>query len=357
MNLDELQSPMTSVQLAKMLKKQHGIAIPVGRLSQQQAQSMLESVQTKINRFRNTSAAHVSEQNGQYTAMLMVEQVLRTRIDEYGDETSVWGATKRIARTFADKGREAARGAGINIPYSDATKIGSIAGEIGSQARQAGAAYLKYKGADVDPTQPSARTTQSIDSNDVLNALAKAGRMNPSEVKNLATQKQLTPDQVSALQLALQNIMRGKISESHYIAESAMGEAEVILAAKDLADRIQDMVETIGKMVNEELPALTETVRDTMDAERADAFNASALETLNGALEAVRGTKDSLDAAARTLAGEEAAEPADTLGAEEPAAETEPAGDETETEPAADLMNTPGTATGGKSEPLGRGKR
>lgn len=352
MNLDELQSPMTSVQLAKLLKKQHGIAIPVDRLSQQQARHMLESVQTKINGFRNTSAAHVSEQNSQYTAMLMVEQVLKTRIDEYGDQGTLGGVVKNIAGTIAHKGREVARSAGISVPYTDATKVRDIASNIKSHVVAAKDAYLASKGQEVEKRKKAAAA--GFSNQDVLDRLAKSLRMSSADLKNAIQKKALPADKLNA---ALEKILYNRVSESRYIAESAMGEAEVILAAKDLADRIQDMVETIGKMVNEELPALTETVRDTMDAERADAFNASALETLNSALEAVRGTKDSLDAAARTLAGEEAAEPADTLGAEEPAAETEPAGDETETEPAADLMNTPGTATGGKSEPLGRGKR
>ena len=101
------------------------------------------------------------------------------------------------------------------------------------------------------------------------------------------------------------------LSESVRLNESAMGEAEVILAAKDLADRVQDMVETLGKMINEELPALTETIRDTMEATQADTYNTSALESLNATLEAVRGSKESLDVAARSLAGEETAAPVD----------------------------------------------
>ena len=299
MNLDELQSPMTSVQLAKLLKKQHGIAIPVDRLSRQQAHHMLESVQTKINRFRNTTAAHVSEQNSQYTAMLMVEQVLTTRISE-----GVWDKAKGLAKatgaqlkpigqSFVDAGKKIAHHAGLDVGLP------------------AGSARIRKAASDDTTEKPDSGESSSVTFDKMVGALASSvrPRISATTLDKMIRNPKANPNLGDVLVSALYNMQRYGITESRYIAESAMGEAEVILAAKDLADRIQDMVETIGKMVNEELPALTETVRDTMDAERADAFNASALETLNGALEAVRGTKDSLDAAARTLAGEEAAEP------------------------------------------------
>jgi hypothetical protein len=128
--------------------------------------------------------------------------------------------------------------------------------------------------------------------------------------------------------------------------ESAMSEAEVVLAAKDIADRFQDMVETLGKMVNEELPALVETIRDSMGAEQADAYSANAVEIINSTLETVRGSKDSLESAARTLAGEE-----------QPAAEPTDQDMTTADQDAQELDQIPPTATGDEQEPLGRGKR
>jgi hypothetical protein len=88
-----------------------------------------------------------------------------------------------------------------------------------------------------------------------------------------------------------------------------------------------------------------------MSAEQADAFNSSATETINSLLDTVRGSKDQMDAAARTLAGEEAVEPTEPteMPAEEPAdAEADLTGDEFAAAPA---------ATGGTEEPLGRSKR
>lgn len=343
MNLDELQSPMTSVQLAKLLEKQHGIKIPVQKISARKAQGMLESVQKKITRFRNSSAMHVSEQNTQYTAMLMVEQVLSACVTE-GERLNAIGTA---LGTAAKKVGHAA-GYTPKYKYHEPTKFGDI--KAAFKPKGSGSGYGSGSG-----TASSSRIAVDIDD------LAVAAKVPPKTLWNLATKipaADATPAEKAFYHLKK---MGAIVHESRYLSESAMGEAEVILAAKDLADRIQDMVETLGKMVNEELPALTETVRDTMDAESADAFNSSALEALNSALETIRGTKDSLDSTARALAGEEGAEPAaepvEPSGDEEGFSGEEPQGDEEGAEASDELLSSPAASSGGKSEPLGRGKR
>ena len=48
------------------------------------------------------------------------------------------------------------------------------------------------------------------------------------------------------------------------ITESEMAKSEAILAAKDMVDSIQDMLEKIGKMQNEQLPALLDFLLDRL---------------------------------------------------------------------------------------------
>jgi hypothetical protein len=99
-------------------------------------------------------------------------------------------------------------------------------------------------------------------------------------------------------------------ADAEVITESEVGEAQVVLAAKDMVDSLQDMLESLSKMQNEELPPLVDSVRDQMDSARADAFNQAVSQALTALIEQVTLQRQALDQAARTLAGEEAAVPA-----------------------------------------------
>ena len=62
------------------------------------------------------------------------------------------------------------------------------------------------------------------------------------------------------------------IDENRPLTESEIAKSGAILAAKDIVDSFQDMLEDISKMQNEQLPALLDTVRDQIGQPQADAF-------------------------------------------------------------------------------------
>ncbi len=98
-------------------------------------------------------------------------------------------------------------------------------------------------------------------------------------------------------------------NKQQLIMESEMGKSQAILAAKDMVDSIQDMLEEVSKMQNEQMPALLDTIRDQIGMEQADAFKASVeplLAEMTTQLSTARGTADN---AARALAGEPVAQP------------------------------------------------
>jgi hypothetical protein len=98
-------------------------------------------------------------------------------------------------------------------------------------------------------------------------------------------------------------------NKQQLIMESEMGKSQAILAAKDMVDSIQDMLEEVSKMQNEQMPALLDTIRDQIGMEQADAFKASVeplLAEMSAQLSTARGTADN---AARALAGEQVAAP------------------------------------------------
>ena len=96
------------------------------------------------------------------------------------------------------------------------------------------------------------------------------------------------------------------MSSEQGLFESEMGKSEAVLAAKDIVDSIQDMLEKVSKMQNEQLPALVDTIRDQLTAEQADAFKQAIRPVLDSLYQAMSSGRDQADTASRVLAGEQA---------------------------------------------------
>ena len=97
------------------------------------------------------------------------------------------------------------------------------------------------------------------------------------------------------------------INEHRQLNEGEMGKSEAILAAKDMVDSIQDMLEKVSKMQVEQMPALIDTIRDQIGNEQADAFKNSVGQLLSGMLDSMTQAREQADGAARQLAGEQMA--------------------------------------------------
>lgn len=101
------------------------------------------------------------------------------------------------------------------------------------------------------------------------------------------------------------------LEENRYsiISESELGKSEAILAAKDVVDTIQDMLEDIGRMQNEQMPALMDTIRDQIGSEQADAFSQAITPLLQNLYQNIQSAREGADKAARGLAGEQVEQP------------------------------------------------
>jgi len=98
-------------------------------------------------------------------------------------------------------------------------------------------------------------------------------------------------------------------NKQQLIMESEMGKSQAILAAKDMVDSIQDMLEDVSKMQNEQMPALLDTIRDQIGMEQADTFKNSVGSLLANMVSQLSSARESADQAARALAGEQVAQP------------------------------------------------
>lgn len=149
------------------------------------------------------------------------------------------------------------------------------------------------------------------------------------------------------------------MSSEQGLFESEMGRSEAVLAARDIVDSIQDMVEKISKVQNEQVPALIDTIRDQIGAEQADAFKNSVTPVLAELWQSLSTARESSDTAVRALAGEQVEQPMDMgadLGDTLPPMDDQSDLDADEADADADGFDATDAAVGGTAE-LGRGRR
>jgi len=146
--------------------------------------------------------------------------------------------------------------------------------------------------------------------------------------------------------------------------ESEMGRSEAVLAAKDIVDSIQDMLEKISKVQNEQVPALIDTIRDQIGSEQAEAFKTSISPCLTDLYTALSSARETSDTSVRVLSGEQVADTAMDMGGEpslgaEPELGAAPESDfdsDLGAPPEADGFDATDAAVGGEEE-LGRERR
>lgn len=152
------------------------------------------------------------------------------------------------------------------------------------------------------------------------------------------------------------------ISQEHEdmtnVTEGEIQQASAIVTAKTMVDRVGRWIEELSGMENDTLLQLGDSIRDEIGQEQAKAFIEAVAPAIQQALDTLKGTRDSLSNSVRSLASGE--QPADMLGAEPEAGETEMPAAEPDTmnaeEPAADEFAAAEPAAGGP-EAAGREQR
>ena len=144
------------------------------------------------------------------------------------------------------------------------------------------------------------------------------------------------------------------------LRESEIQQAQVVLAAQDMVDQIQKMLEQISAMQFKDLPALTDSIKNDMGVDQATAYQSATAAALTQLLQSVQQGKTALEGAQGTLTGQAPVvpgqEPAADMGADlnaEPAVDAEVAVDADIVPPADEEEPTPL----GAPEALGRDRR
>jgi len=150
-------------------------------------------------------------------------------------------------------------------------------------------------------------------------------------------------------------IIGAMVQKETAVKEGIENQSELILAAKDMMDKVTGYLEDLATMKTESMLELSDRIRDEMGADKAEAFMQKVKPALESAEQTLTSTRTELDQAVRILTGEEIAstEPLGTL--DEPLDAT---GDELDSlnAPAGDEFAATDANAGG-TEPEGRQKR
>jgi hypothetical protein len=247
MKLQELAAPKPSKQIAKVFESYFGSRIRFDQLSRNQTRVMLVKVQGVLKEHRGTTARHRSETNPKYLQLVMMEQALSARLKE----TTMPPAPGTV-------------GAPAGAP-------GSVA--PGGQPAVAGAVAK-------DPKLAAA-----------LKKSAAGQTLNPEEQKLVAG---------AAMMQAESRLRRAM----HRLNESEVQQAQVVLAAQDMVDKMQGMLEDVTELQFKELPALVDSIKNQVGIDQATQFNQDATAALAGLVQNLQGAKQQLDAALNVVTGQ-----------------------------------------------------
>jgi len=96
---------------------------------------------------------------------------------------------------------------------------------------------------------------------------------------------------------------RAKMKES-IVMEQDLDQAEVLLAAKELVDKLQKMIEDVAAMQVQELMPITDAMKNQLGFEIAEQYNTAADAALGGLLDQLKSTKTTLDNATLQASGQ-----------------------------------------------------
>jgi hypothetical protein len=94
----------------------------------------------------------------------------------------------------------------------------------------------------------------------------------------------------------------GYVKTLRKLLEAETAQAESLIAAKSFSQELQDMIEKLGRLVNEDLPAVAEQMRDSHGADVATGFEDTVSGTLNGIMDSLRSSKQELDNSVSAIA-------------------------------------------------------
>lgn len=306
MKLQELDSRPKTQQTRKVLESYFGQHLDVAAVSVKTAQQMLKKIRGLIREHRGTPQFHRSEQNPAYLKLVVMEQALEARIKE-----SQPGAAPGMAMAQKTLAQQAAAAANVDGDLAKGVaKVASATGQSGQSGRLTKAIQSTLAGKTLDAASKAALAQHEI------------GIANIMKDPNQATRLQQMLRQASAKAASeVKESKKKKLREA-----SDIQQAQVVLAAQDMVDQVQKMIEQVSAMQFKDLPALVDSIRNDVGMDQAQQFNNDVTAALQGLIQSLQGSKTALEGAQGTLTGQAPVVPGQDMSAVS-AAPTEPGAD------------------------------
>ena len=114
----------------------------------------------------------------------------------------------------------------------------------------------------------------------------------------------LTPDEQKMVAGAAMMAAESRLRRTYkMLKESEVQQAQVVLAAQDMVDKMQSMLEDASEMQFKELPALVDSIKNQVGIDQAAQFNTDATAALTGLVQNLQGAKQQLDQALGVVTG------------------------------------------------------
>lgn len=261
MKLNELAAPDSAQKYADLFESYFGQNLPLATMNQRQTRVMLTRVSALLEEYRQSHGNHASEHDDRYLKALMLEKALSARVLE-----QVQANTTTASDTAAQR----------------------------EQARQAQQTQQKVQRMIASTRDPQTRNT-----------LQKASRRQPLSPSEQAILSSMVIPQVNQ-----PATMESRARRRNMLRESEVQQAQVVLAAQDMVDSMQGMLEDTTEMQFKELPALVDSIRNQIGMEQANQFNTDATAALTGLVQNLQGAKQQLEQALAVVTGQAQATPA-----------------------------------------------
>ena len=367
MKLFDLESSQTK-QSQKVMENYFQDKVDFTALTPEKAKGMLRKVRSLISEHRNSSKLHTSEKDAGYLKLLVMEQGLGVRLS-MDENTMIDPMVKQSldkikSQQTINPAEQNALAKKLNTNPQSLTK--ALAGTAVAGPDKAVADQLAGMLSTVESNESVSKLKSNVDS--AFNAIMKkdpgdegigfifdkfASKMSDNDASRLARKlakfypewyeqhyqnegkdigkpgknfakiaknaakkygSKAAGERVAGAVLnKIRNEGTTVTMDGRYLTEDEVQQAQVVLAAQDMVDRMQSMLEDVTAMQFKDLPALSTSIASTVGTNEAQAFNNEASAALAALVDAVQAAKLGVESAQGTLTGQEPVVP----GAEE----------------------------------------
>ena len=345
MKIEQFRQELTTEQLNDRLSKVFGTSIDLDKFSTEQLTTAQSNVVGKIQSIEQTEAFDSLSHNEEYHKQKMFLDVINSALEDRAVEGKLQNTilvhADEIVGDYFDMDKEALK---MN---KDAVIADMKKRQQSAQGDEADALHYAIQKIEHDFEDDGSQKENPYESNAFAQAVQKAkaagmkkgdkfkvgdqeytledmetlvGEMKKKKMKKMETAK---PDYIDLDKDGNKTEPMKKAAkdkEKKKVKEGAEEEAQLVMAAKDMVDKVTGWMEDTASMQSETILELGDAIRDEEGSEKSESFiNAvkPALESLYTSLEA---TREALTGGVAVLTGENAP---DTMGAdaEEPAME------------------------------------